>query len=110
SCLRSHRVAHVYNAWSKMPELRHQMAMPDSATADFLVSRALLRRGRGYEDAVTMFYPYTEVKDPNPEGRNSLRLLVTQTKERKQPLLGYIKNRLEGNSPCTIESLVENEQ
>jgi hypothetical protein len=52
SCLRSHGAAHVYNAWAKMPELRHQMAIPDSATADFLVSRALLRRGRVYEDAV----------------------------------------------------------
>ena len=46
SCLRSHGVAHVYNAWSRMPELREQMAIPDSATADFLVCRALLRRGR----------------------------------------------------------------
>ncbi len=55
ACLRRHRVAHVYNAWSKMPELRHQMAIPDSVTADFLVSRALLRRGRMYEDAVGMF-------------------------------------------------------
>ena len=52
ACLRSHRVAHVYNAWSKMPELRHQMAIPDSMTADFLVCRALLRRGRVYEEAV----------------------------------------------------------
>jgi hypothetical protein len=46
SCLRSHGVAHVYNAWAKMPELQHQMAIPDSMTADFLVSRALLRQGR----------------------------------------------------------------
>ena len=36
-CLRSHGVAHVYNAWSKMPELAHQIAMPDSVTADFVV-------------------------------------------------------------------------
>ena len=28
SCLRSHGVAHVYNAWSKMPELRQQIAIP----------------------------------------------------------------------------------
>ena len=35
ACLRSHRVAHVYNAWSKMPELRRQIAIPDSVTADF---------------------------------------------------------------------------
>src|SRR5947207_6401012 len=41
ACLRSHGVAHVYNAWSKMPELHRQIAIPGSATADFLVCRAL---------------------------------------------------------------------
>src|ERR1700722_5151536 len=34
ACLRARKVAHVYNAWSKMPELQHQLAIPDSATAD----------------------------------------------------------------------------
>ena len=45
-------LAHVYIAWSRMPELQHQLAIPDSATADFLVCRALLRRGTLYEEAV----------------------------------------------------------
>ena len=68
ACLRARGVAHVYNAWSRMPELRHQMAMPDSATADFLVCRALLRRGRVYEDAVGMFQPYTRDTGPQSGG------------------------------------------
>ncbi len=59
ACLRNHGVAHVYNAWSRMPELGRQMAIPDSATADFLVSRALLRFGRSYEQAVETFQPYS---------------------------------------------------
>ncbi|MEI9972141.1 MAG: DUF72 domain-containing protein [Ignavibacteriota bacterium] len=63
ACLRARKVAHVYNAWSKMPELRSQMAIPESVTADFLVSRALLRRGRVYEDAVGLFQPYREIQD-----------------------------------------------
>jgi uncharacterized protein YecE (DUF72 family) len=109
SSLRSHGVAHVYNAWSKMPELRHQMAIPDSATADFLVCRALLRRGRVYEDAVTMFSPYTEVKDPNPEVRDSIRTLISRAREKRQTLLVFVNNRLEGNAPATILSLVESE-
>ena len=32
--------------------LREQIAIPDSRTAELLVARALLRRGRPYEDAV----------------------------------------------------------
>ena len=54
---------------------------PDSATADFLVCRALLRRGRPYEDAVAMFSPYTEVQDPNPEARESMRVLIGRARE-----------------------------
>ena len=107
SCLRSHRVAHVYNAWSKMPELRHQMAIPDSATADFLVSRALLRHGRVYEDAVGMFAPYTGIQDPNPEARESMRVLIGRARENQQFLFLFVNNRLEGNAPLTILSLVD---
>ena len=107
ACLRTHRVAHVYNAWSRMPELRHQLAIPESATADFLVCRALLRRGRPYEDAVAMFSPYTEVKDPNPEARESMRVLIGRARENKQFLFLFVNNRLEGNAPLTILSLLE---
>jgi uncharacterized protein YecE (DUF72 family) len=107
ACLRSHRVAHVYNAWSKMPELRRQIAIPDSATADFLVCRALLRQGRVYEDAVAAFAPYREVQDPNPEARDSMRVLIGRARENKEFLFLYVNNRLEGNAPATILSLVE---
>ena len=107
ACLRTHRVAHVYNAWSRMPELRHQLEIPDSAPADFLVCRALLRRGRRYEDAVAMFSPYTEVKDPNPEARESMRALIGRARANKQFLFLFVNNRLEGNAPLTILSLVE---
>jgi uncharacterized protein YecE (DUF72 family) len=107
SCLRSHGAAHVYNAWSKMPELQSQIAIPDSATTDFLVCRALLRRGRVYEDAVATFAPYTEVQDPNPEARDSMRALIRRAREEKQMLFLYVNNRLEGNAPATILSVVE---
>jgi uncharacterized protein YecE (DUF72 family) len=107
SCLRSHGVAHVYNAWSRMPELRHQMAIPNSITADFIVCRALLRRGRMYEDAVASFSPYTEVQDPNPEARQSMRVLIGRAREEKKFLFLFVNNRLEGNAPLTILSLVD---
>lgn len=107
SCLRSHNVAHVYNAWSKMPELRHQMSIPDSVTADFQVCRALLRHGRVYEEAVDAFAPYREVQDPNPEARDSMRVLIGRARENKQFLFLFVNNRLEGNAPSTILSLVD---
>jgi uncharacterized protein YecE (DUF72 family) len=107
SCLRSHRVAHVYNAWSRMSELRVQMAIPDSVTADFQVCRALLRRGRVYEEAVDRFAPYREVQDPNPEARESMRVLIGRARENREFLFLFVNNRLEGNAPATILSVVE---
>jgi len=107
ACLRGHKVAHVYNAWSKMPELRHQLSIPDSVTADFLVCRALLRRGRTYEQAVGQFEPYREIQDPNPEARDSMRILIGRAREDKRMLFLFVNNRLEGNAPLTILSVVE---
>jgi uncharacterized protein YecE (DUF72 family) len=105
ACLRSHGVAHVYNAWSRMPEIASQMNLPGSVTADFVVCRALLRRGRSYEDAVGMFSPYTEVKDPNPEVRESLRVLIDRSREARRMAFLFVNNRLEGNAPATILSV-----
>ncbi|HET9320341.1 MAG TPA: DUF72 domain-containing protein [Bryobacteraceae bacterium] len=106
-CLRSHHVAHVFNAWSRMPELRHQMAMPDSFTADFLVSRALLRQGRSYEEAVQLFSPYTEVKEPNPEVRASLRDMIRIARHKQMTAFLFVNNRLEGNAPATMIAITE---
>jgi len=108
-CLRSHRVTHVFNAWSRMPELRYQMMLPDSFTADFIVSRALLRHGRSYEEAVQLFSPYTEIKDQNPEVRASLRELIHIAKDKQMAAFLFVNNRLEGNAPATIIAITEPE-
>lgn len=107
SCLRSHGVAHVYNAWSRMPELGRQIAIPDSQTADFIVSRALLRFGRPYEKAVEAFQPYSEIRDPNPPARAAMRQLIGRAREKKETLFLFVNNRLEGNSPLTILSVID---
>jgi uncharacterized protein YecE (DUF72 family) len=107
TCLRRHGVAHVFNAWTRMPEMGDQMQMPDMYTADFTVARALLRRGRPYEEAVERFTPYNELRDPNPETREALRTLITRARERNQPSYIFVNNRLEGNAPRTIEAILD---
>ena len=107
ACLRAHGVAHVYNAWARMPELSRQIVIPDSATAGFLVCRALLRQGRPYEDAVAMFSPYTEIRDPNPAARDALRVLIQQARDQRHMAFLFVNNRLEGNAPLTIMAITE---
>jgi uncharacterized protein YecE (DUF72 family) len=105
-CLRGHGVAHVFNAWTKMPEIGKQMAMPEVYTADFTVTRALLRRGRPYEQAVERFSPYRAVQDPNPETRQAVQALIHQAREKREPSYIFVNNRLEGNAPETIQAIV----
>ena len=106
-CLRQHRVAHVLNAWTKMPALSEQMALTDAFPADFTMVRALLRQGRAYEDAVQKFAPYDQVRDENPEARDALRALIRRMREERRAAYIFVNNRLEGNAPETIRSVVE---
>jgi uncharacterized protein YecE (DUF72 family) len=107
ACLRAHGVAHVFNAWSRMPELHRQIAMPGAFTADFSVTRALLRHGRSYEQAVKAFEPYQSVQDVNPPAREAMRSLAGRARAEQQAAFLFVNNRLEGNAPLTIQAIVE---
>ncbi len=74
--LKSRNVAHVFNAWTRMPTLDNQAQLPDAFTADFTVVRALLKRGRGYDDAVKTFEPYKLVQEPNEGARAGMAEIV----------------------------------
>jgi uncharacterized protein YecE (DUF72 family) len=105
--LREHRAAHVLNAWTKMPPLEEQIAMPGVFTADFTVVRALLRAGRAYETAVATFAPYDKIQDENPEGRKALRDVIARMKEERRTSYIFANNRFEGNAPETIRAITE---
>lgn len=110
--LSSHRVAHVFNSWTRMPSLAEQIEMPGSFTTDFVASRLLLRPGRAYEQAVEAFSPYKEVKDANLEVRDAARKLVEKAKEKpergkKRKSFLFVNNRLEGNALSTIAAIVD---
>jgi uncharacterized protein YecE (DUF72 family) len=105
--LREHRAAHVFNAWTKMPPLGEQIAMPQAFTADFMVVRALLRAGRAYETAVAQFAPYSKIQDENPEGRKALRDLIERMKQERRTSYIFANNRFEGNAPETIRAVVD---
>lgn len=106
SVLNSHGVAHVLNAWTRMPELGDQLAMPGVVTADFTVVRALLKKDRLYADAVKAFEPYQLVQEPNDGARKAMRKIAEAAVKRKKPAFLFVNNRLEGNAPGTIEAIL----
>jgi hypothetical protein len=107
SMLALHNVAHVFNAWSRMPEVSKQIAMPGAFTADFSVVRALLTKGRTYEKSVDAFEPYDRIQEPNPSAREAMRQIAERAWKTRQAAYMFINNRLEGNAPGTIEAVTE---
>lgn len=106
-CLRYHGVAHVYNSWTRMPELASQWALDATHTAEFTVARALLRPGRSYENAVKDLAPYERVQEPQQSVRDALAEMVREGETNRRGTFVYVNNRLEGNAPGTIEAILE---
>ncbi len=108
SVLRKHRVAHVFNQWTRMPSVERQLAIPGSVTTDFVVGRFLLRPGRAYEQAVEVFSPYDQTRDVSESARRAARRLIWDVpQEGGRPTFVYINNRLEGNALNTIWAITE---
>ena len=110
AALGRHGVTHVFNSWAEMPALSEQLALPESRTcAEFVGARLLLRPGRKYDEAVKMFSPYHEIKDPYPEGRTAAATLVRQavSSGSRSKAFIYVNNRFEGNALMTINAIVQ---
>lgn len=105
--LARHNVAHIFNSWEAMPPVHEQADRPESFTArDFFGARFLLKPGRRYEEAVKLFSPYDQVKEPYPEGRTAAAHLIQEARARKRHAFLYVNNRFEGNALDTIAALL----
>jgi hypothetical protein len=90
-----------------MPGLEDQVQLPDAFTADFTVVRALLKKGRAYEQAVRSFEPYRQLQEPNEGAREGMPKIAESAWVRKVPAFLFVNNRLEGHAPSTIEAVVD---
>ena len=103
--LRTHRVAHVFSSWTRMPSVGEQLLLHDSITTDFVIARALLRPGRSYAQAVDAFAPYDRIQDENPALRNDLAALARTALNLRIPAYVIVNNRAEGSAPLTIAAI-----
>jgi uncharacterized protein YecE (DUF72 family) len=103
--LREHGVAHVFNLWTRMPPIGHQLDLPSAITGPFIIARALLRPGRTYDEAVDAFSPYDRIREPNMKLRRDLVRLVETAVRTKLPAYLLVNNRAEGSAPLTIAAV-----
>jgi uncharacterized protein YecE (DUF72 family) len=105
--LREHGVAHVFNSWTRMPPIGHQLDLPGAISGPFILARALLRPGRTYDEAVDVFAPYDRIREPNPKLRRDLVRLVDTAVKTRIPAYLLVNNRAEGSAPLTIAAVAE---
>lgn len=105
--LREHGVAHVFNSWTRMPPIGHQLDLPGAISGPFILARALLRPGRTYDEAVDVFAPYDRIREPNPKLRRDLVRLVDTAVKARLPAYLLVNNRTEGSAPLTIAAVAE---
>ena len=103
--LREHGVAHVFNSWTRMPPIGHQLDLPGAVSGPFILARALLRPGRTYDEAVDAFSPYDRIREPNPKLRGDLARLVERAVQMRIPAYVLVNNRAEGSAPLTIAAV-----
>jgi uncharacterized protein YecE (DUF72 family) len=106
--LRAHRVAHVFNFWTGMPELRVQLAAPGSITTDFVVSRLLLPPFTRYGERKVEYAPFNRIGRAEPGMREDVLELVRQATEAGSlPVYVVVNNKAEGCAPLTVRALEE---
>jgi hypothetical protein len=73
-----------------------------------VAARFLLKPGRKYEDAVKTFQPYDKIQEENGDARLAAASLITEGMryEPRRKTYIYVNNRLEGNAPLTLASIL----
>jgi len=105
--LTRHRVAHILNSWQAMPDLAAQLDQPGILTTHFTAARLLLKPGRSYQQAVNLFSPYNQLREPLTETRTAARRLINlcpsrPDSSRPSPSHLFVNNRLEGHALETL--------
>jgi uncharacterized protein YecE (DUF72 family) len=105
-CLVRHKVGHVFNSWTRMPNLKDQLEKASSYALPFIVSRLLLNPGTLYQEAVGNFSPYDKLHQEIIDIRKAVVELLFLAERLKIPAYILVNNRFEGCAPKTIEGIL----
>ncbi len=106
--LRAHRVVHCFNSWDRMPSLAAQAelaAAGGGVVDDLSLLRLLTPAGLRYQDSVERFQPYDRLREELPEVRADAVDLILDALTGTGQAIVLVNNRLEGNSPATIDAI-----
>ncbi|MGE3261832.1 MAG: DUF72 domain-containing protein [Bacteriovoracia bacterium] len=111
SLLRSLEIAPVFSHWTKMPAMQEQwnayIASGGAADHGPMVALSLVTPGRSFEEAVRLFQPYNEVKEPGEAVRADLAAIGSFAMRAGRKAFILVSNRVEGSAPFTIGAVAE---
>lgn len=99
---------HCFNHWDRMPPLITQMraaAQAGGLQADFYVARLLTPLGVDYAQSVQQFEPFDKLMQEQPRMRQDVVRLAMRALHRDADAFILVNNRVEGNSPSTIDAI-----
>ena len=105
--LRAHGASHVYNYWTRMPELGVQLAQTGGPTSEVTVARLMIPPGKRYADLKAAFDPFDRLVAPQPRMRDDVVKLARACAEAGSELYVIVNNKVEGSSPRTVRALAE---
>lgn len=105
--LQKHGAAHVFNYWSRMPQIADQMRVDGLLEGALLVVRLLLPPGQRYADLQKEYAPFDRLVAPQLEMRQDVARLVRTALERDMECYVIVNNKAEGSSPLTVRALAE---
>ena len=106
--LNAHGATHCFNHWGGMPPLIDQMRSSAAAgglRANWYLCRLLTPLGLSYKQSVNRFSPYDRLQEVQPQMRRDVRRLAMRALERGGEAWILVNNRVEGNSPQTIDAI-----
>jgi len=105
--LAHHKVAHVFNSWTRMPSIGEQLELAKDYSPPCYTSRVLLKPGKTYQDAVKDFSPYDKTIEKQPQVRNDVVKLIHQAIKSAVPAYVFVNNRCEGSAPNMIDGILK---
>jgi uncharacterized protein YecE (DUF72 family) len=101
------QVGPAFSFWTRMPRVSVQYEAYRQGTEGVtdstpMVGLGFLKPGRSYEEAVSLFQPYKELKEAYPTGREELTELAQSAEKAGRKIFLLLNNRLEGSAPHTV--------
>lgn len=109
--LRRQGLSPAFSSWNRMPPVGEQFAAyleaGGAGEATPLLGLGIVRPGRSYEEAVRLFQPYNEIREPYEEGRGQLAELGQWAMKNNRKAYILVNNRWEGSAPHSIGRILD---